>query len=114
MLPLFHSERFPLHSILSPVGLDQISWTDDGQLFAVSTKKGALHVFLFKLPILGDSYGTRLAYLTSLLEITVSNQVEGVRTELCRHSGNWVTQLTEWVKVAVIEFWPNTTCSISS
>uniref|UniRef100_A0A3P9KAP6 WD repeat-containing protein 19 n=1 Tax=Oryzias latipes TaxID=8090 RepID=A0A3P9KAP6_ORYLA len=58
-------------------GLDQISWTDDGQLFAVSTKKGALHVFLFKLPILGDSYGTRLAYLTSLLEITVSNQVEG-------------------------------------
>ncbi|XP_037103187.1 WD repeat-containing protein 19 [Syngnathus acus] len=54
-------------------GLDQLSWTDDGQLLAVSTQKGTLHVFLTKLPILGDSYGTRLAYLTSLLEVTVSN-----------------------------------------
>ncbi|XP_068176892.1 WD repeat-containing protein 19 isoform X2 [Antennarius striatus] len=57
-------------------GLDKLSWTDDGQLLAVSTQKGALHVFLTKLPILGDSYSTRLAYLTSLLEVTVSNQVE--------------------------------------
>ncbi|KAK2918993.1 WD repeat-containing protein 19 [Channa argus] len=57
-------------------GLDQLSWTDDGQLLAISTQKGTLHVFLTKLPILGDSFGTRLAYLTSLLEVTVSNQVE--------------------------------------
>ncbi|CAF94207.1 unnamed protein product, partial [Tetraodon nigroviridis] len=57
-------------------GLDQLSWTDDGQLLAVSTQKGTLHVFLTKLPILGDSFGTRLAYLTSLLEVTVFNQVE--------------------------------------
>uniref|UniRef100_A0A3Q3N032 WD repeat-containing protein 19 n=1 Tax=Mastacembelus armatus TaxID=205130 RepID=A0A3Q3N032_9TELE len=57
-------------------GLDQLSWTDDGQLLAVSTQKGTLHVFLTKLPILGGCYGTRLAYLTSLLEVTVSNQVE--------------------------------------
>lgn len=63
-----------------PPGLDQLSWTDDGQLLAVSTQKGSLHVFLTKLPILGDSFGTRLAYLTSLLEVTVCNQVEGVRT----------------------------------
>uniref|UniRef100_A0A8C5ID53 Anaphase-promoting complex subunit 4 WD40 domain-containing protein n=1 Tax=Gouania willdenowi TaxID=441366 RepID=A0A8C5ID53_GOUWI len=58
-------------------GLDQLSWTDDGQLLALSTQKGMLHVFLTKLPVLGDSYGTRLAYLTSLLEVTVSNHVEG-------------------------------------
>ncbi|CAG5939375.1 unnamed protein product [Menidia menidia] len=58
-------------------GLDQMSWTDDGQLLAVSTQKGTLHVFLTKLPILGGSFGTRMAYLTSLLEVTVSNQVEG-------------------------------------
>ncbi|XP_029010876.1 WD repeat-containing protein 19 [Betta splendens] len=57
-------------------GLDQLSWTDDGQLLAVSTQKGTLHVFLTKLPILGGSFGTQLAYLTSLLEVTVSNQVE--------------------------------------
>ncbi|XP_068448207.1 WD repeat-containing protein 19 [Clinocottus analis] len=58
-------------------GLDQLNWTDDGQLLAVSTQKGTLHVFLTKLPILGGSFGTRLAYLTSLLEVTVSNQLEG-------------------------------------
>ncbi|KAM3864863.1 WD repeat-containing protein 19 [Diretmus argenteus] len=58
-------------------GLDQLNWTDDGQLLALSTQRGTLHVFLTRLPILGDSFGTRLAYLTSLLEVTVSNQVEG-------------------------------------
>ncbi|KAM9313669.1 WD repeat-containing protein 19 [Pholidichthys leucotaenia] len=57
-------------------GLDQLSWTDDGQLLALSTQKGTLHVFLTKLPILGDSLGTRLAYLTSLLEVTVYNQAD--------------------------------------
>ncbi|CAJ1052137.1 WD repeat-containing protein 19 [Xyrichtys novacula] len=57
-------------------GLDQLSWTDDGQLLAISTQKGTLHVFLTKLPILGGSFGTQLAYLTSLLEVTVFNWVE--------------------------------------
>ncbi|XP_060772640.1 WD repeat-containing protein 19 isoform X2 [Neoarius graeffei] len=57
-------------------GLDQICWTDDGQLLAVSSQQGRLHVYLTKLPILGHSCGTRLAYLTSLLEVTVANQVE--------------------------------------
>ncbi|KAJ8271702.1 hypothetical protein COCON_G00105610 [Conger conger] len=58
-------------------GLDQLSWTDDGQLLAISSQRGTLHVFLTKLPILGDTCGTRVAYLTSLLEVTVANQVEG-------------------------------------
>ncbi|MFT7807501.1 WD repeat-containing protein 19 [Arapaima gigas] len=58
-------------------GLDQLSWTDDGQLLAISTQRGTLHVFLTKLPILGDTCGTRIAYLTSLLEVTVANHVEG-------------------------------------
>ncbi|XP_062264138.1 WD repeat-containing protein 19-like [Platichthys flesus] len=58
-------------------GLDNLSWTDDGQLLAISTEKGTLHGFLTTLPILGDSFGTRLAYLTSPLEVTVSNQVKG-------------------------------------
>ncbi|KAM4807652.1 WD repeat-containing protein 19 [Rhinophrynus dorsalis] len=58
-------------------GLDRLSWTDDGQLLAVSTQRGSLNVFLTKLPILGDTCGTKIAYLTSLLEVTVSNNVEG-------------------------------------
>uniref|UniRef100_A0A3B1INX8 WD repeat-containing protein 19 n=1 Tax=Astyanax mexicanus TaxID=7994 RepID=A0A3B1INX8_ASTMX len=58
-------------------GLDQICWTDDGQLLAISSQQGSLHVYLTKLPILGGICGTRIAYLTSLLEVTVANQVEG-------------------------------------
>ncbi|NWU43545.1 WDR19 protein, partial [Hylia prasina] len=57
-------------------GVDQMAWTDDGQLLAVSTRRGSLHVFLTKLPILGDACGTRIAYLTSLLEVTIANHVE--------------------------------------
>ncbi|CAK6433228.1 unnamed protein product [Pipistrellus nathusii] len=58
-------------------GLSNLSWTDDGQLLALSTQRGSLHVFLTKLPILGDACSTRIAYLTSLLEVTVANPVEG-------------------------------------
>ncbi|XP_045406494.1 WD repeat-containing protein 19 isoform X3 [Lemur catta] len=58
-------------------GLGTMSWTDDGQLLALSTQRGSLHVFLTKLPILGDACSTRIAYLTSLLEVTVANPVEG-------------------------------------
>uniref|UniRef100_A0A452SZ61 WD repeat domain 19 n=1 Tax=Ursus maritimus TaxID=29073 RepID=A0A452SZ61_URSMA len=58
-------------------GLGTLSWTDDGQLLALSTQRGSLHVFLTKLPILGDACSTRIAYLTSLLEVTVANPVEG-------------------------------------
>ncbi|XP_043548785.1 WD repeat-containing protein 19 isoform X2 [Chiloscyllium plagiosum] len=57
-------------------GLDRLSWTDDGQLLAVSTQRGTLHVFLTKLPVLGNTCGTRIAFLTSLLEVTVTNHVE--------------------------------------
>lgn len=60
------------------LGVDQMAWTDDGQLLAVSTRKGSLHVFLTKLPILGDACSTRIAYLTSLLEVTIANHVESV------------------------------------
>lgn len=53
--------------------LDWMEWTDDGQLLAVSGTEGNLHVYLTKLPVLGDTHNTRLAYLTSLLEVTVLN-----------------------------------------
>lgn len=91
LLPFSPATRL---AMLSP-GLDQLSWTDDGQLLAISTQKGALHVFLTKLPILGDSFGTRLAYLTSLLEVTVCNQVEGVRKhDMCTHTYTCTANVT--------------------
>lgn len=42
-----------------PKGLRDIAWTDDGQLLAVSAAKGNLHCYLTKLPMLGDTNGTR-------------------------------------------------------
>ncbi|XP_047124984.1 WD repeat-containing protein 19 isoform X1 [Hydra vulgaris] len=55
--------------------LDKVEWTEDGQLLAVSTQKGAIHVYLTMLPILADTYNTRIAYLTSLREITVVDEI---------------------------------------
>ena len=59
-------------------GLDRMEWTEDGQLLAVGTQRGAVHVYLTKLPILGASCGTRIAYLTSLLEVTLQDNVAEV------------------------------------
>eukprot|EP00112_Aurelia_sp_Birch-Aquarium-sp1_P003286 Seg1365.4 transcript_id=Seg1365.4/GoldUCD/mRNA.D3Y31 product="WD repeat-containing protein 19" protein_id=Seg1365.4/GoldUCD/D3Y31 len=59
--------------------LDKMEWTEDGQLLAVSTEKGAIHVYLTKLPILGDAFGTKIAYLTSLREVTVVDEVNQER-----------------------------------
>lgn len=57
-------------------GLDNIEWSEDGQLLAVSTSKGNLHVYLSKLPLLGSACNSRVAYLTSLLEVTVTGVLE--------------------------------------
>ncbi len=46
--------------------------------------QGNLHVYLSKLPLLGSAYQTRVAYLTSLLEITVASAVEPLGK-----SGTW-------------------------
>ncbi|XP_043247202.1 WD repeat-containing protein 19-like isoform X3 [Amphibalanus amphitrite] len=51
--------------------VDQVEWSDDGQLLAVGCSSGNLHVYLSSLPILGGAAGTRIAVLTSLLEVTI-------------------------------------------
>ncbi len=57
-------------------GLENVEWSEDGQLLAVSTSKGNLHVYLSKLPLLGSACASRVAYLTSLLEVTVTGVLE--------------------------------------
>lgn len=56
--------------------IEWMEWSEDGQLLAVAAPTGTLHVYLSKLTILGDAYGTRLAFLSSLLEVTVVNVSE--------------------------------------
>lgn len=60
-------------------GLDRVATTEDGQLLAISTASGAVHIYLTRLPVLGDSYRTKVAFLSSLSEVTVTNDAEQVR-----------------------------------
>ena len=56
--------------------LDGMTWTDDGQLLSVSTTDGAVFTFLASLPVLGSASLTRVAYLTSLTEVTTLEPVQ--------------------------------------
>jgi WD repeat-containing protein 19 len=46
-------------------------WSEDGQLLALSTVNGSVHVYLTKLPLLASVLNTRIAYMTSLNEIAL-------------------------------------------
>ncbi|ELT93993.1 hypothetical protein CAPTEDRAFT_173399 [Capitella teleta] len=70
-------EMYAIINLEDERNLDRIQWTDDGQLLAVSTQRGSIHVYLTKLPILGAAHQTRLVYLTSLLEVTLQDSVQG-------------------------------------
>lgn len=60
--------------------LEHMEWSEDGQLLAVSTSKGNVHVFLSKLPLIGSALHSRVAYLTSLLEVTITSVLEQGQT----------------------------------
>lgn len=51
--------------------LDKLAWSADGQLLTVSTQSGTVHTYLTKLPTVGAAAENRLAYLSSLQEMTV-------------------------------------------
>ena len=73
-------EMYAIITLEDERALDKIDWSDDGQLLAVTTPKGALHVYLAKLPMLSSFCQTRIAHLTSLLEVTIEDQISGVNT----------------------------------
>lgn len=54
--------------------LDKLNWSDDGQFLSISTKDGSLYTYLTKLPLVCSSFKTKIAFLSGLKEITVSDQ----------------------------------------
>jgi len=64
--------------------VSRIEWTDNGQLLAVSTRSGSLHVYLTQLPIIGASYMTCVAYLTSIQEVMLQDCIRPVRPRFSR------------------------------
>ena len=71
-------EMYAIITLEDERSLDKIEWSDDGQLLAVTTPRGSLHVYLAKLPMLHSVNQTRIAHLTSLLEVTIEDNVNGV------------------------------------
>ena len=51
--------------------LQRVEWTEDGQILTVSSKNGNIHTFLTKIPVMHDSFDTKVLYLTSLRELCV-------------------------------------------
>lgn len=68
-------EMYAIITLEEERSLDSISWSDDGQLLAVTSPRGSMHVYLARLPMLASVYQTRIAYLTSLLELTVEDNI---------------------------------------
>lgn len=52
-------------------GICGLVWCPDGQILTVATKGGDVFNFLARLPSVHASHGTRVAYLSSLREISV-------------------------------------------
>ncbi|KAK6976293.1 WD repeat-containing protein 19 [Biomphalaria glabrata] len=74
-------EMYAIITLDEEKSLDKIAWSDDGQLLAVSTPRGGLHIYLARLPMLASVSQTRIAYLTSLLEVTIEDQVTQEKTQ---------------------------------
>lgn len=51
-------------------GIDKISWSDDGQLLAMGTCDGSIHVHLSMLPMIHDVNNFKIAILSSINLIT--------------------------------------------
>lgn len=52
-------------------GIDNVEWSADGQLLAISTNSGSLNVFVSNMPTLATVCGTRIAILSSLMEASI-------------------------------------------
>nr|CAD7453895.1 unnamed protein product [Timema tahoe] len=65
------SETSSVISLEQENGIEHLSWSKDGQLLALSTRGGSVHVFLSRLPMVHSVYALHLAILTSLTEISI-------------------------------------------
>jgi WD repeat-containing protein 19 len=55
--------------------ITRMSYTNDGQILTVGTASGVVHNFLSRMPNIHDHYDTRIAYLSSLRELSVVDAV---------------------------------------
>ncbi|OQR75032.1 WD repeat-containing protein 19-like [Tropilaelaps mercedesae] len=63
--------------------IEWLQWAGDGQLLAAGTTSHVA-VYLTKLPVLGDSFESRYAILSSLMEVTVGDALEPAAERIVR------------------------------
>ena len=59
--------------------MTDVQWTADGQVLTVAEETGQLHLMLAALPVVNATFGSRVAYLTSLLEMSIADVILGWR-----------------------------------
>ncbi|KAJ9458311.1 Intraflagellar transport protein 172 [Diplonema papillatum] len=79
------SDRFDLNNEYG--ALMNVDWTDDGQILTVSSRNGNIHTFLTRIPIMHDSYGSKVLHLTSLRELCIrsfssDSEIATIRVEI--------------------------------
>lgn len=65
--------------------VDRLGWTRDGQVLSVSSERGQLHSFLAALPVVSDTNGSKVLYLTSIMEmcvVDIRNRASTAKLEL--------------------------------
>lgn len=67
--------------------IDSIQWTSDGQILTAATRSGHVYAFLARVPVLVDSWGSKVACLSSLKEVTVTT-VDNSPVDSTGASGN--------------------------
>lgn len=54
--------------------IDSLLWTADGQILTAATRSGQVYSFLARVPSVSCSWGARVAFLSSLKQVTVSER----------------------------------------
>lgn len=57
----FEKQSMEKHEVEQDVGkLDRVEWTEDGQILTVSSQDGYIKTFLTSIPVLNDSYQSKV------------------------------------------------------
>jgi hypothetical protein len=59
-------------------------WSEDGQLLGLATINGTINCFLTKLPLLASVYQRRIAFMTSLKEISIYDHLSKTKVSLIK------------------------------
>ena len=69
--------NLPVHEAIST-----LAWASTGQILAIGTAEGSVYGFLGSIPIIHDTYLSRVLYLTTLSEVGVHDYNTGSKVNM--------------------------------